>query len=155
MMISSRRFLCLALAISPSRAFVSTGPQQVRSLVSRTAPLSMAAQGVVLTPTDEIKKALENPDTVILDARRVEEIEASGYWNNTDRQWVHAPCFPDGTCPLLNVAAESLLRDKDAPVIVYCASGIRSTVAKNFLQGRGYTNVLNAGGFPGDFAELM
>ena len=114
----------------------------------------MAAPGVELSPVDEIKQALANPETIVLDARRVEEIEASGYFK-TDCQWVHAPCTPDGACPLLATAGEALLRNKNAPVVVYCASGKRASVAQKFLQERGYSTVLNAGGYPGDFGELL
>lgn len=114
----------------------------------------MAAPGVVLSSTDEIQDALKDPNAVVLDARRVDEIEANGYWQ-TNRQWVHAPCTPDGDCPLLSVAMEGLIRDKSSPVIVYCASGKRASVAQDFLKDNGYSTVLNAGGFPGDFDALL
>ncbi|MBA3655142.1 MAG: molybdopterin-synthase adenylyltransferase MoeB [Actinobacteria bacterium] len=43
---------------------------------------------------------------------------------------------------------EGKLADKDAPVIVHCASGFRSAFAAKTLQDLGYTNVVNlAGGF--------
>ena len=32
---------------------------------------------------------------------------------------------------------------KDTPIIVYCRSGSRSNVAKNILEGLGYTNITN------------
>lgn len=35
---------------------------------------------------------------------------------------------------------------KDAPVVVYCASGGRSAVAAMILKSRGFTDVTNAGG---------
>jgi len=38
---------------------------------------------------------------------------------------------------------------KDAPVVVYCASGGRSAVAESILRSRGFTDVLNAGGIAG------
>ena len=115
----------------------------------------MAAPGVVLSSTSEIQTALANPKTIILDARRVDEIEANGYWDVKDRQFIHAPCTPDGACPILSAAGDALLRDPAAPVICYCASGKRASVAQAFLQERGYTSVLNAGGYPGDFGELL
>ena len=153
---ASRRALSWALVASsfalPTQAFALTN---ARTLVTRaTTPLAMAAPGVVLSPMAEIQQALANPATIVLDARRVDEIEANGYFQ-TDRQWVHSPCTPDGDCPLLAVAGDGLLRDKDAPVIVYCASGKRAAVAQSFLQERGYSTVLNAGGYPGDFGELL
>jgi rhodanese-related sulfurtransferase len=32
---------------------------------------------------------------------------------------------------------------KDAPIIVYCLSGGRSSISKNLLENMGYTNVTN------------
>ncbi|MFZ5629604.1 MAG: rhodanese-like domain-containing protein [Spirochaetota bacterium] len=37
--------------------------------------------------------------------------------------------------------------DKAKPVVVYCASGVRSGRAKQILQSAGYKDVTNAGGF--------
>lgn len=36
--------------------------------------------------------------------------------------------------------------DKDAPIYVYCRSGRRSGIAKDTLDGLGYTQVVNIGG---------
>lgn len=49
--------------------------------------------------------------------------------------------------PLDQFAAEiDDLGDKDAPYVLYCASGGRSEQAKMMMQAEGYTNVVNAGG---------
>lgn len=37
--------------------------------------------------------------------------------------------------------------DKSKPVVVYCASGSRSSYAKRTLESLGYTSVTNAGGY--------
>ena len=37
--------------------------------------------------------------------------------------------------------------DKKKPVVVYCASGVRSSRAKQALESAGYTQVINAGGY--------
>jgi phage shock protein E len=37
--------------------------------------------------------------------------------------------------------------DKKKPVVVYCASGVRSSRAKQTLEAAGYTSVTNGGGF--------
>jgi rhodanese-related sulfurtransferase len=49
----------------------------------------------------------------------------------------------------LEAQAESKLgSDKDAPVVVFCAGGMRSAFAADTLQQLGYTDVVNmAGGF--------
>jgi rhodanese-related sulfurtransferase len=46
--------------------------------------------------------------------------------------------------PALN-ANPGLLKDKDKPVILCCASGMRSASAKSMLSSKGYTNVYNGG----------
>jgi len=45
--------------------------------------------------------------------------------------------------------AEKKLPDKDAVILVYCASGARSGRASKVLAGMGYTNVNNFGGIMG------
>ena len=42
--------------------------------------------------------------------------------------------------------AEAKLPDKDAVILVYCASGARSSRAAKILAGLGYTNINNFGG---------
>ena len=41
----------------------------------------------------------------------------------------------------------ALTGDKDASIYVYCRSGRRSGIAKETLEGLGYTQVVNVGGF--------
>jgi phage shock protein E len=43
----------------------------------------------------------------------------------------------------------SKLKDKNKPVIVCCASGMRSAAAKKMLQANGYAAVYNGGGWAG------
>jgi adenylyltransferase/sulfurtransferase len=43
----------------------------------------------------------------------------------------------------LDEKAESLLPNKDVPIIIYCAVGIRSLAAAKFLKKMGYTNVFS------------
>ena len=39
------------------------------------------------------------------------------------------------------------LKDKDQPIITCCASGMRSAGAAKLLSAKGYTNVVNGGGW--------
>jgi len=61
--------------------------------------------------------------------------------------------FADGAYPgakniPINVLPNRLdaVGPKDAPVVVYCASGGRSAVAKQILLAHGWKDVTNAGG---------
>ncbi len=51
--------------------------------------------------------------------------------------------------PYTEIAAgiSELAGDKDASIYVYCRSGRRSGIAKETLNGLGYTQVVNVGGF--------
>jgi len=54
---------------------------------------------------------------------------------------------------LLNIPLRDLpykldyLKDKDQAIITCCASGIRSAGAQKLLSAKGYTNVVNGGGW--------
>ena len=50
--------------------------------------------------------------------------------------------------PLSEISSKiDQLEDKDQPIITCCASGIRSSAAANILRAKGYTNVVNGGGW--------
>ena len=52
--------------------------------------------------------------------------------------------------PLGNLQGElKRLPDKQKPIITCCASGMRSASAKNILRSKGYTEVINGGGWYG------
>jgi adenylyltransferase/sulfurtransferase len=74
----------------------------------------------------------KNGHVVLLDIREKEEI-ALGYIKG-------ATFLPQG---LLNEKVESLLPDKNVPVVVYCAGGIRSLAAAKVMKERGYAQVFS------------
>jgi len=49
----------------------------------------------------------------------------------------------------LPAQAESVLPDRNAKIVVYCASGGRSAQAARFLSQQGYTDVSDLGGIMG------
>ena len=81
----------------------------------------------------------------MVDVRSQSEIESNGKVQVAQRAWLNAPGTPFG-CPILHAQADQLLPDKNAPVILYCASGKRAQKAKLILEEQGYKQVLNAGG---------
>lgn len=42
---------------------------------------------------------------------------------------------------------DELVDDKNAKIVLYCASGARASVAKKALEALGFKNVENAGGY--------
>jgi phage shock protein E len=120
-------------------------------VVVQRPPLSAlaAAPGVIVASASDLRRALQNPATTVIDARSLEELQATGYYRGCDGQlcrWVHAPASKVDA-PLLELAAASLIPDPTAPVVIYCALGFRAASSQRVLQAAGYTNVLNAGGF--------
>jgi phage shock protein E len=138
--------------VAPTSITTILGSSATRPSFSSTRRTFLSSSPLFMfaSPQD-VKGALADPKTTVLDVRRVDEILESGFLKS-DRQWVHAQCTLT-ECPLLAVAAESLIADKNAPVVVYCASGKRAAKAKEVLESKGYSNVLNAGGL-GDLSYL-
>ncbi len=82
---------------------------------------------------EETRHLLQRKEfVVLLDIREKEEI-ALGYIEG-------ATFLPQG---LLSGKVENLLPDKNAPVVVYCAGGIRSLAAAKVMKERGYSRVFS------------
>jgi phage shock protein E len=145
LMLTRRAAALLLVGFQPATAFVPH-PSSQRSLISTTPSSTFlaAAPGVVTASKADILAALDNPKTVVVDARGVDEIKENGLFQPSKARWVHAQCTLE-ECPLLSTASEALIPDKSAPVLVYCASGKRATKAKEVLDALGYVNVLNGG----------
>jgi rhodanese-related sulfurtransferase len=80
---------------------------------------------------ETVRAALKEPDAVVLDVRGEAEIVKEHY--KTNLKWVHTACTPTA-CPLLEYMSEQLLPDKNAPVIIHCASGRRAVKAEQVLK---------------------
>ncbi|MGE6790982.1 phage shock protein E [Pseudomonas guineae] len=80
--------------------------------------------------------ALQSPNTLLIDVRTAEEFEA-GALPNAERIGHE------------QIASQisALAPDKDTPIVLYCRSGRRSSIAEKSLQAMGYTNLINAGGY--------
>jgi phage shock protein E len=100
----------------------------------------------------EVKEALSNPDTLIIDVRSHEEIAATaavditigGVDAATAVSKVLTPGCHDG--PALEEMTLQMAPDKNTTIVIYCLSGRRAGIAKEKLQNIGYQRVLNAGG---------
>lgn len=49
--------------------------------------------------------------------------------------------------PLDKLSGQLAKLKKDVPIVVFCASGMRSAQAKSILKRNGFTNVTNGGGW--------
>ncbi len=85
---------------------------------------------------EQAKKIMDTEEGfVILDVRTLEEYE-SGHIPN-------AILLPYDEIP---EKAESVLKDKNQKILVYCRSGNRSKTGSSYLVELGYTNVYEFGG---------
>lgn len=102
----------------------------------RQPNLGLASKG-------EVKRAAQNPDSLFIDVRTKDEVEAAPF---ACYKFVHHSCTVDST-EGLEEAVKPHIVSYDAPVIVFCRSGRRAVKAKEALEKMGCTQVYNAGGF--------
>ena len=99
--------------------------------------LAAAKSKIQEVDTQVASEKIASNQVVVLDVREPDEFEQGALKNV-----VH---IPRGH---LEAQVESKIVDKNSPVIVYCAGGVRSAFAAKTLQELGYSNVLSmAGGF--------
>ena len=95
----------------------------------------------VITADDFNLALLDNPDLVVIDVRRDEELAEKGVIEAAN--WIHIPLEQF-------VAEKAQWPAADANVVVYCGSGHRSTMATAILGANGYGSVSSLkGGFGG------
>jgi len=81
----------------------------------------------------EVNRLLKRgEERILLDVREKEELDL-GYLK--DSIFIPRASLPE--------RVSSLLPDKNAPIIVYCAAGVRSILAAKTLKGMGYTDVVS------------
>ena len=87
--------------------------------------------------TATAEEQIERPDTIVLDVREPDEYDQGAL--------PRALHIPRGH---LESQVEGRIPNHDAPVVIYCAAGVRSAFAARTLQELGYTDVVSmAGGF--------
>ena len=114
----------------------------MRAIALTLALLSLPA---LAAPTDDdaALSALQHPDAVLIDVRSAEEF-SSGSLPGARRI---------GHEEIAEQIA-TLAPDKSTPIVLYCRSGRRSSIAQDTLQALGYSNVSNAGGYE-DFKLVL
>lgn len=88
-----------------------------------------------ISPADAKKRLDSETGIILLDVRTQEEYDE-----------IHIPKSILIPVEVIDKEAQTILKDKDAPVFVYCRSGRRSVIAAESLVRQGYTNVFNLGG---------
>lgn len=85
--------------------------------------------------------ALKAPNTVYIDVRTAEESSAFPF----PRPCLNIPCTLNDAS-LIRANASNLPADRNAPIVVFCRSGMRAARAMTALSRMGYTGVVNGGG---------
>ena len=100
---------------------------------------------------DEIRSALQDNNTILLDVRSPGEIEAHGRITkyDTTNKVVQTTCTPT-ECVDLAASPQTILGsdEKNVPIVIYCGSGLRANLARSILLEHGYQGpILNAGSY--------
>jgi hypothetical protein len=69
------------------------------------------AQTYGLANADQLKQALQDPDSVLVDTRNDDEIQASGKFERAGHQYMCTPGTPS-ECKLLSISSDELLPNK-------------------------------------------
>jgi rhodanese-related sulfurtransferase len=98
------------------------------------AALEIMPEGYGVVTADDLNSAIiENPDLIVIDVRTTAELEDKGVIEAEN--WIHIPLEEFIT------RMDEWPTDMDAPIVVYCGSGHRSTIAMTILWSYGYTDV--------------
>jgi len=88
---------------------------------------------------------IENPDLVLIDVRRQEEVAEKGVIEGENLTHIPLEQFIE--------AQDQWPAEQDMPIVVYCGSGHRSTIAMTILYSYGYSDVRSLVGGFNDWAE--
>jgi rhodanese-related sulfurtransferase len=105
---------------------------------------------------DDIRNAIQQSGTIVLDVRTTEEIGNDGTVVDLEGfpsdivTFVQSDCTPDD-CYTLRTSPQDIIPNittNTATIVVYCRSGRRASNAKSLLLQHGYQGtILNAGGY--------
>lgn len=97
-----------------------------------------ARKGVLSAP--EARDSMQQDGLLLLDIRRPSEWRDTGIAEGATALSMHDPAGPPG---FLQAVLKAVGNDRDRPVALICASGVRSSWAQRFLQANGFTRVEN------------
>ncbi|WNF45190.1 rhodanese-like domain-containing protein [Pseudomonas sp. SG20056] len=80
--------------------------------------------------------ALQSPESVLIDVRTADEFAAGAL-----------PGAEQIEHEQIASRISAIAPDKDTPIVLYCRSGRRSSIAEESLRAMGYSNLINAGGY--------
>ena len=105
--------------------------------------LTAVPEGYGVATAENLNTELvENPDLLLIDGRTAPEVDSKGYIDGENVVFLPLEDFVSGK--------SAWPTDLDTPIVVYCGSGHRSTIAMTMLWAYGYTDVRSLkGGYGG------
>ena len=107
------------------------------------APMAQACEGNCggekITPPAALE-AVESGDLLLIDVRSPQEWRMTGLPSGGQAATIHNPAGLGGFLDEVLALAGG---DKDRPIAVICAGGVRSARAQRFLESEGFTQVLD------------
>ncbi len=135
----------ISAGVAPERTALNEADVSDDLLLAAQSLLDSVPDGYgVITADDLLLEQTENPDLILIDVRKESELEEKGIIDHNPDLWINLP--------LEEFVADISLwpEDLDAPIVVHCGSGHRSTIAMTILWANGYSNVRSLkGGFSG------
>ena len=95
--------------------------------------------GRIVSPR-EARDLTERGEAVLIDVRSPEEWRDTGVAGDARLASIHNP---EGMAGFMGEVLAIVDGDRDAPVILICAAGVRSARARRYLESGGFTNVVN------------
>lgn len=117
-------FLVLSCNSAPTESSVALS--ETESVAQTGGTISVAA----------FEQKLKTPGIQILDVRTAGEYQGGHFNNSLQANWLDQKEFADRVQHI----------DKSNPVLVYCASGVRSAEAMNWMKQNGFSDVSNLRG---------
>lgn len=117
-------FLVLSCNSAPTESSVALS--ETESVAQTGGTISVAA----------FEQKLKTPGIQILDVRTAGEYQGGHFNNSLQANWLDQKEFADRVQHI----------DKSKPVLVYCASGVRSAEAMNWMKQNGFSDVSNLRG---------
>jgi rhodanese-related sulfurtransferase len=113
-------------------------------LYSKMSDFKTRARDFGICSAEETKAAWANPDTIVIDVRREDEVAADGKIDHAN--WNQVSIVLDDASKL-EEAVGTMAPNKESLVFIHCKSGRRASKAVSSLKAMGYGHVLNGGGY--------
>ena len=130
-----RKSFVLLVMLMISAAFAFNGSLALAEDMTAKDLVAEAQKNITIIPVSEAKALLDKGGVILLDCREPKEYKSG-----------HIPGAINIPRGLLEFKIGSKIKEKNTPVVMYCKSGGRASLACCSIQRMGYKNVKNLDG---------